>query len=232
MIFLQAPERLSLHCWLHSFKYTRKQTRNCERNYKTLLLNTLCKVYVTSHLFMMCLPISVEPVKPSFRTSGWSERRWPTRAPRIKNKMHSNSRSFIRWPQLHVMNVYDPTWSRQNVNHSFRQSRSCCQFSKLQCCQWGDLKTNNNMNDPVVLAFVGSTCDMGVWPVQVWGPLCFQLPGRLLSSRPASLEGSSKESQWHKLWGQIESIWNTYHTHFITVWLKSTWLKIFCQAHI
>lgn len=27
------------------------------------------------HLFMMCFPISVEPVKPSLRTSGWSDRR-------------------------------------------------------------------------------------------------------------------------------------------------------------
>lgn len=35
-----------------------------------------------SHLFMICFPISVEPVKPSLRTSGWSDRRWPTRAPR------------------------------------------------------------------------------------------------------------------------------------------------------
>lgn len=34
-----------------------------------------------SHLFMMCFPISVEPVKPSLRTSGWSDRRCPTRAP-------------------------------------------------------------------------------------------------------------------------------------------------------
>lgn len=36
---------------------------------------------VESHLFMMCFPISVEPVKPSLRTSGWSDRRCPTRAP-------------------------------------------------------------------------------------------------------------------------------------------------------
>lgn len=35
----------------------------------------------STHLFMMCFPISVEPVKPSLRTSGWSDRRWPTKAP-------------------------------------------------------------------------------------------------------------------------------------------------------
>lgn len=35
-----------------------------------------------SHLFMICFPISVEPVKPSLRTSGWSDRRWPTTVPR------------------------------------------------------------------------------------------------------------------------------------------------------
>lgn len=33
------------------------------------------KAALASHLLMMCFPISVEPVKPSLRTSGWSDRR-------------------------------------------------------------------------------------------------------------------------------------------------------------
>lgn len=43
---------------------------------------------VETHLFMMCFPISVEPVKPSLRTSGWSDRRCPTRAPGGRIMIH------------------------------------------------------------------------------------------------------------------------------------------------
>jgi hypothetical protein len=33
------------------------------------------------YLFMICLPIGVEPVKPSLRMSGWSDMRCPTIPP-------------------------------------------------------------------------------------------------------------------------------------------------------
>lgn len=36
---------------------------------------------VWSYLFMICLPIGVEPVKPSLRMSGWSDKRCPTMPP-------------------------------------------------------------------------------------------------------------------------------------------------------
>lgn len=35
----------------------------------------------TTYLFMMCLPTSVDPVNPIFRTSGWSDSLWPTSEP-------------------------------------------------------------------------------------------------------------------------------------------------------
>ena len=35
----------------------------------------------SAHDFMMTLPISVEPVKPSLRTSGWSAIAWPHSPP-------------------------------------------------------------------------------------------------------------------------------------------------------
>lgn len=40
---------------------------------------------VWSYLFMICLPIGVEPVKPSLRMSGWSDKRCPTMPPAAKN---------------------------------------------------------------------------------------------------------------------------------------------------
>lgn len=36
---------------------------------------------LTTYLFMMCFPTSVEPVNPIFRTSGWSESLWPINEP-------------------------------------------------------------------------------------------------------------------------------------------------------
>lgn len=40
-------------------------------------------------------------------------------------------------------------------------------------------------------------------PVQVLRRVCFQLPNKRHSSRPASLEGNSMESQWHTPWSRM-----------------------------
>lgn len=74
-----------------------------------------------SHLFMMCFPISVEPVKPSLRTSGWSDRRWPTRAP-----TRTADSGMTQDHRTQVTVEVKPTWSREDVNDSFGQPRPCC----------------------------------------------------------------------------------------------------------
>lgn len=97
---------------------------------------------ISTHLFMICLPISVEPVNPSLRTSGWSDRRWPTRDPGGKRQFCRNSR-----PRRAVLFDSFPTWSRQDVDHSFRQPRSRCQFGKLKSCEWSHLETSTNISN-------------------------------------------------------------------------------------
>lgn len=46
-----------------------------------LLCELMSNEFVRSYLFMICLPIGVEPVKPSLRMSGWSDKRCPTMPP-------------------------------------------------------------------------------------------------------------------------------------------------------
>lgn len=49
-----------------------------------------------SYLFMICLPIGVEPVKPSLRMCGWSERRCPTMPPGGGRGFRNRSKGLIR----------------------------------------------------------------------------------------------------------------------------------------
>lgn len=78
--------------------------------------------FVRPYLFMICLPIGVEPVKPSFRMCGWSDRRCPTMPPR-EEKRFGELRLKTRRDNTNVTKVslqlYTLIWQGQKIhNHT------------------------------------------------------------------------------------------------------------------
>lgn len=75
-----APEKPFSGCWRHSCGNTELQSRQEIRQEEAQGQRLRSRRH-RSNLFMICLPMGVEPVKPSLRMSGWSDRRCPTMPP-------------------------------------------------------------------------------------------------------------------------------------------------------
>lgn len=75
-----APEKPFSGCWRHSCGNTELQSRQEIRQEEAQGQRPRSRRH-RSNLFMICLPMGVEPVKPSLRMSGWSDRRCPTMPP-------------------------------------------------------------------------------------------------------------------------------------------------------
>lgn len=101
----------------------------------------------SSHLFIMCLPISVEPVKPSFRTSGWSDKRWPTRAPKRKQKVQKESLGLLFYfrngTYLRSLKAPDPGRMLTTPLGSPALAASSANFSAVSGVTWNPKNTND-----------------------------------------------------------------------------------------
>lgn len=96
------------------------------------------------YLFMICLPIGVEPVKPSLRMSGCSDRRCPTTPPGGDREGHvtesrgmtqSSTCAAVNWTLLHVLWVVLSTAISNlvvtKIHTGWRTNKKCSFFP---CC--------------------------------------------------------------------------------------------------